>query len=92
MDTPPDGKVTIAGKCCETGDILIKDLNLPKVSSGDLLIVFSTGAYNYSMASNYNGLTKPAVVLVNNGKSDLMVKRETYSDLIKNDVIPGWFK
>jgi len=92
MDTPPDGKVTIAGKCCETGDILIKDLNLPKASPGDLLVVFSTGAYHHSMASNYNGLTKPAVVLLNNGKSDLIVKRETYADLVKNDKIPEWLK
>ena len=91
MNTISNETVTIGGKCCESGDILIKDLNLPKASPGDLLVVFSTGAYNHSMASNYNGLTKPAVVLVNNGKSDLMVKRETYSDLVKNDIIPKWF-
>ena len=84
--------VTIAGKCCESGDILIKDLKLPKASPGDLLVVFSTGAYHHSMASNYNGLTKPTVVLLNNSKSDLMVKRETYADLVKNDRMPEWFK
>ncbi|MEA2021832.1 MAG: diaminopimelate decarboxylase, partial [Candidatus Caldatribacteriota bacterium] len=87
----PKEIVTIGGKCCESGDILIKDLKLPKASPNDILVVFSTGAYHHSMASNYNGLTKPAVVLVNNGKSDLMVKRESYADLIKNDMIPKWF-
>jgi len=91
INAMPVETVTIGGKCCESGDILIKDLKLPKASPDDLLVVFSTGAYHYSMASNYNGLTKPAVVLVNNGKSDLMVKRETYSDLVKNDKIPKWF-
>ena len=91
IDAIPCEKVTIAGKCCESGDILIKDLNLPKASLGDLLVVFSTGAYHYSMSSNYNGLTRPAVVLVNNGKSDLIVKRETYADIIKNDTMPEWF-
>lgn len=88
MDEKPSEVVTIAGKCCETGDILIKDLELPKVNSGDLLGVFSTGAYNYSMASNYNKLRKPAVILVNNGEYDVIVERETYKDLIINDKIP----
>ena len=91
IDTTPKEIVTIAGKCCESGDILIKDLKLPLAALGDLLVVFSTGAYHYSMSSNYNGLTKPAVVLVNNGKSGLMVQRETYADLVKNDTIPEWF-
>ncbi|MDD5015946.1 MAG: diaminopimelate decarboxylase [Atribacterota bacterium] len=92
IDTTSKEIVTIAGKCCESGDILIKDLKLPKASIGDLLLVFSTGAYHHSMASNYNGLAKPAVVLVNNGKSDLIVKRETYADLVKNNKMPEWFK
>jgi len=91
IDTTPQEIVTIAGKCCESGDILIKDLKLPLAALGDLLVVFSTGAYHYSMSSNYNGLTRPAVVLVNNGKSGLMVQRETYADLVKNDTIPEWF-
>lgn len=91
INTPSKEIVTIAGKCCESGDILIKDLKLPKASMGDLLVVFSTGAYHHSMASNYNGLTRLAVVLVNNGKSDLIVKRETYADLVKNDRMPEWF-
>ncbi|MCJ7790222.1 MAG: diaminopimelate decarboxylase, partial [Candidatus Atribacteria bacterium] len=91
IDTIPKEIVTIAGKCCESGDILIKDLKLPLAALGDLLVVFSTGAYHYSMSSNYNGLPRPAVVLVNNGKSGLMVQRETYADLVKNDTIPEWF-
>jgi diaminopimelate decarboxylase len=91
IDTTPKEIVTIAGKCCESGDILIKDLKLPIAALGDLLVVFSTGAYHYSMSSNYNGLTKPAVVLVNNGKSGLIVKRETYADIVKNDTMPEWF-
>ena len=91
IDTTSKEIVTIAGKCCESGDILIRDLKLPIASLGDLLVVFSTGAYHHSMASNYNGLTKPAVVLVNNGESDIIVKRETYADLVKNDRMPELF-
>jgi diaminopimelate decarboxylase len=79
-------KVTIAGKCCESGDILIRDISLPKVDSGDIIAVLSTGAYNYSMSSNYNRLPRPAVVMVNNGQDRLIVKRETYEDLIRNDI------
>jgi diaminopimelate decarboxylase len=88
----PEEVVTIAGKCCESGDILIKDLKLPSASVGDLLAVFTTGAYHYSMSSNYNRLPRPAVVLVNQGKDDLIVKKETYADVVRNDTIPEWFK
>jgi len=84
--------ITIAGKCCESGDILIKDLKLPSASVGDLLAVFTTGAYHYSMSSNYNRLPRPPVILTNQGKNDLMVKRETYRDIARNDVIPEWLK
>lgn len=87
----PKEIVTIAGKCCESGDILIKDLKLPSASPGDLLAVFTTGAYHYSMSSNYNRLPRPAVVLVNQGKDDVIVKKETYADIVRNDNIPGWF-
>ncbi len=89
-DKSPEEVVTIAGKCCESGDILIRDLKLPPASLGDLLVVFTTGAYHYSMSSNYNRLPRPAVVLVNQGKDALMVKREDYPDIIRNDVIPEW--
>ena len=88
----PEEVVTIAGKCCESGDILIKDLKLPSASPGDLLAVFTTGAYHYSMSSNYNRLPRLAVVLVNQGKDDLIVKRESYADIVRNDTIPEWFK
>lgn len=88
----PKEVVTIAGKCCESGDIMIKDLKLPSASVGDLLVVFTTGAYHYSMSSNYNRLPRPAVVLVNQGKDDVIVKKETYADLVRNDTMPEWFK
>jgi diaminopimelate decarboxylase len=78
--------VTIAGRCCESGDILIRDINLPKIESGDILAVLSTGAYNYSMASNYNRLRKPPVVMVNQGSDRIIVKGETYEDIIRNDI------
>jgi diaminopimelate decarboxylase len=82
--------VTIAGKFCESGDILIKNIELPRAESGDLIILFTTGAYHYSMANNYNGIPRPPVVLVNEGKHGLMVNRETYQDVINNHVIPDW--
>ncbi|MFC0214276.1 diaminopimelate decarboxylase [Paenibacillus chartarius] len=80
--------VSIAGKCCESGDMLIWDLDLPRVKVGDILAVSCTGAYNYAMASNYNRIRRPAVVFVQNGQSDLVVRRETFGDLVNNDVIP----
>ena len=78
--------VTIAGKCCESGDILIWDFKTPKIETGDMLAVFSTGAYNYSMASNYNKLPKPAVIMIKNGKERVIVKRESYSDILRNEI------
>lgn len=80
-------KVTIAGKCCESGDVIIKDIMLPKTEAGDLLAVLATGAYNYSMASNYNRIPRPPVVMVRDGNSKVVIKRETYEDLIKNDIV-----
>jgi len=80
--------VSVAGKCCESGDMLIWDLELPKSESGDLLAVFCTGAYNYAMASNYNRIRRPAVVFVKDGEASLAVKRESLEDIVVNDVIP----
>jgi diaminopimelate decarboxylase len=80
-----DDLVTIAGRFCESGDILIKDLRLPKAEPGDILVVLCTGAYNYSMASNYNRVGRPAMVLANNGDAAMVVKRESYEDIIIND-------
>ena len=76
-------KVTIAGKCCESGDILITDANIMDIQPSDILIVSSTGAYGYSMASNYNKIPKPAVVFVLNGESKLICKRQTYDELLE---------
>ncbi|CAG7641748.1 diaminopimelate decarboxylase [Paenibacillus allorhizosphaerae] len=84
--------VSIAGKCCESGDMLIWDVQLPKVRTGDLLAVASTGAYNYAMASNYNRIRRPAVVFVQNGQADVVVKRESFEDIAGNDVVPERMK
>ena len=84
--------VTLAGRYCESGDILINDIKLPKIEAGDLICVYNTGAYNYSMASNYNRVEKPAMVLVNNSQSDIIVYRETLDNLIMYDVIPDRLK
>ena len=81
-------KVTIGGRFCESGDILIKDITLPGPQEGDILCVYNTGAYNYSMASNYNRVPKPAMVLVNDAKSDIIVRRETLDDVVLQDKIP----
>ena len=81
--------VTISGKCCET-DTLIKDILLPKCETGDILAILDTGAYNYSMSSNYNRLSKPSVVLLSRDKADIIVKRDTYEMLTANDIIPEW--
>lgn len=78
--------VTIAGKCCESGDILLENVKLPKVDSGDLMAVLSTGAYGYSMSNNYNKIPRASVVLVNEGEHRLICKRQTYKDMISNEV------
>ncbi len=88
LSAPATETVTVAGKHCESGDILIKEAVLPKTEAGDILVVMSTGAYNYSMASNYNRLPRPAAVLVNEGEANLILKRETYQDLIRQDRLP----
>jgi diaminopimelate decarboxylase len=84
---PPTQTVAVAGRCCESGDVLIWDARLPQVRSGDVLAVFSTGAYTYSMASNYNRFPRPAVVLAGGGRSRVVVERETYEDLARKDVV-----
>jgi diaminopimelate decarboxylase len=88
MSAPLTETVTIAGKHCESGDILIKDATLPKTEAGDILVVMGTGAYNYSMASNYNRLPRPAAVVVSAGATDLILQRETYQDLLRQDCLP----
>lgn len=88
MSTTQCETVTIAGKHCESGDILIKDALLPKTEPEDILVVMGTGAYNYSMASNYNRLSRPAAVLVHEGEANLILQRETYEDLLRQDRLP----
>lgn len=86
MGIDKNNKVTIAGKCCESGDILITDVDVMDIESGDILIMSSTGAYGYSMSSNYNKIIKPAVVSVKDGKSKLICKRESFEDLLRLEI------
>jgi diaminopimelate decarboxylase len=92
MSATCDQIVTVAGKHCESGDVLIHDAMLPNTAPGDILVVPVTGAYNYSMASNYNRIPRPAAVLVKDGQSDVIITRETYADLVKNDRLPERLK
>ena len=84
----PTELVSIAGKCCESGDLIAVNVQLPKAESGDILAILSTGAYNYSMAMNYNRNLIPPCVLVENGVAEYIVKPQTYEDITRNDVIP----
>ena len=83
---PKDYAATIAGKCCESGDLIQENASIQKPQPGDILAVQATGAYNYSMASNYNRIPRPAVVFVSGGKSREVIRRESYEDLCRNDV------
>lgn len=83
---PKDYKITLAGRCCESGDLIQEDAMIQHVEPGDIVAVFSTGAYNYSMSSNYNRIPKPPVVMVSGGEARVVVKRETYEDIIRNDI------
>ena len=85
-EAPCDFKYTVAGRCCESGDIIQEDVMLPKMKRGDLIAVLVTGAYNYSMSSNYNRIPRAPIVLIHDGKTRLAVRRETYEDLILNDM------
>lgn len=86
---PPSRTFTVAGRYCESGDILIHDVDIPDARPGDLLAVSCTGAYNYTMAMNYNRVPRPAMVLVSQGRADVIVERETYADLLARERIPG---
>lgn len=86
-DSKKTETITISGKLCESGDILARDIVLPEINSGDILAMTSTGAYGYSMASNYNMIGKPAVVFVKNGNSDLVIKRQSYEDLLSTHIM-----
>ncbi len=84
-NAPADCVCTIAGRCCESGDLIQEGVNIPKVQRGDIIAVLTTGAYNYSMASNYNRLTRPPVVMLDKDREYVAVKRETFEDLLLND-------
>jgi diaminopimelate decarboxylase len=80
-----DFACTIAGRCCESGDLIAEDIYIQEPQKNDILAVLVTGAYNYSMASNYNRLPRPAVVIIKDGVDRLGVRRETYADLVSLD-------
>lgn len=84
--------VTISGKACESTDILVKDIEVPTIETGDIFATFATGAYGYSMASNYNKLQIPAVVLVKDGQAEVIVERQSYEQIIQNERIPDSLK
>ncbi|MEM6350744.1 MAG: diaminopimelate decarboxylase [Cyanobacteria bacterium P01_D01_bin.14] len=88
MSAPLSETATLAGKHCESGDVVIHGAQLPSLAAGDVVVVPATGAYNYSMASNYNRVPRPAAVLVNQGQAQLILKRETYQSLIQQDCLP----
>jgi len=79
--------ITIAGKLCESGDILVRDVSLAKVHPGDLIAIPVCGAYSIPMASNYNALPRPAIVMPKEGRARLIRRRETYQDLMSLDLI-----
>ena len=83
---PSDFVATIAGKCCESGDIIQENIKIQAPEAGDTLAVLATGAYNYSMSSNYNRIPRPAAVMIKDGEARVIIKRETYEDLVKKDV------
>ena len=85
-EQPKDYRATLAGRCCESGDLLGEDMELQRPERGDILAVLVTGAYNYSMASNYNRLPRPPVVMIKDGKDRVAVRRETYEDIVRNDL------
>jgi diaminopimelate decarboxylase len=85
---PATQPITLAGKHCESGDVLLRDLALPETKTGDVVAVFATGAYNASMGSNYNRIPRPATVLVHGGMADVVQKREEPVDLLRYDVLP----
>ena len=86
MNESSDYECTVAGRCCESGDRIAEDVKIAKPERGDIIAVLTTGAYNYSMASNYNRIPRPAMIMVSNGEARLVVKRESFEDLIKNEL------
>ena len=90
-EEPCTEKVTICGKCCESGDLIARDIMVPaSIEAGDILAIFSTGAYGYAMASNYNNNPVPGAVLLKDGKAAWLIKPQTYEQIMENQVIPEW--
>lgn len=85
-DNPRDYVATIAGKCCESGDLIQENTKIATPCKGDTVAVLSTGAYNYSMASNYNRIPRPEMIMINDKKPYTIIKRETYEDIVRNDI------
>ncbi|MBQ5746800.1 MAG: diaminopimelate decarboxylase [Clostridia bacterium] len=85
-DKTPDFEATVGGRCCESGDLIQERVKLVRPKRGDVLAVCTTGAYNFSMSSNYNRLLRPALVSIKGGEDRLSVKRETFEDLVRNDI------
>ncbi|MEO0519469.1 MAG: diaminopimelate decarboxylase [Cyanobacteria bacterium P01_A01_bin.116] len=92
MSAPLSETVTLAGKHCESGDVVIPSASLPPLSAGDVLVVPATGAYNYSMSSNYNRVPRPGAVVVSEGNAEVILRRETYEDLVRQDRLPEALK
>jgi len=88
----PEATVTVAGKVCESGDVLIKDLEIPSPERGDIMAVLTTGAYHFSMYSDYNRNPRPPVVFLRNGQAKEVVRRETFEDIVGMDIIPSEFE
>jgi diaminopimelate decarboxylase len=83
---PRDYIATVAGRCCESGDLIGEGMPIQRPARGDVLAVLTTGAYNYAMASNYNKLPRPPVITISKGEARLAVRRESFADLLRNDV------
>ena len=82
-ETPPSVEVTVAGKHCESGDVLVRDVLVAPPEPGDILVTPATGAYGYAMANNYNGQPRPAVIIVSDGEARVIVARETWDDVVR---------
>jgi diaminopimelate decarboxylase len=92
LNQPSTEQYDLAGPLCESGDILARERLLPQLSEGDLLAVLNAGAYGFSMSSQYNSKPRPAEVLVNKGRYELMRKRESFQDLLRGQRMAGWLK
>jgi diaminopimelate decarboxylase len=86
MNDAADYECSIAGRCCESGDRIAEFIKIAKPERGDIIAVLTTGAYNYSMASNYNRLPRPAMVMISGGSARLVIRRESFEDMIRNEL------